>query len=106
MEYFAYIDGKQAGPMSVEQMYGKGITAETLVWHAGLTDWVRADSLPELAPVIGGATRGPQAAEKEALETAVNTETMNTEGDAPDSPATPKKKKKKAWDASMPSSFS
>ena len=50
--YFAIIDGKQAGPMSKEQLASAGVTTETMVWRAGMADWVKACSLPELNDIF------------------------------------------------------
>ena len=39
---------ERKGPMSLEELKGMDITAETYVWHEGLDKWVAAASLPEL----------------------------------------------------------
>lgn len=47
----------QLGPLSKDQIdeliQGGVIVRETYVWRAGMTDWVRADSTPELGPTFG-----------------------------------------------------
>ena len=54
MKLFFYSDGQsQFGPFSKEELQSKGITAETLVWYEGLTEWIKAgeaDELEELFP--------------------------------------------------------
>lgn len=45
-------NGAQTGPFSLDEMRMKGISPDTMVWHQGLTDWVRADSVPELREVL------------------------------------------------------
>ena len=52
MEYFAIINGAQAGPMSKAQLALAGITPQTMVWRQGLQDWVKAETLPELNDVF------------------------------------------------------
>lgn len=52
MEYFAIINGAQAGPMSKAQLALAGITPETMVWRQGLQDWVKAETLPDLNDVF------------------------------------------------------
>lgn len=38
--------------MSFEQLVEEGIEPSTLVWTAGMADWARADSLPELESIL------------------------------------------------------
>lgn len=52
MEYFAIINGAQAGPMSKGQLALAGITPQTMVWRQGLQDWVKAETLPELNDIF------------------------------------------------------
>lgn len=49
MEYWIIIDNKHAGPYSASQLVDAGLDADTLVWHEGLTDWVKASEVAELA---------------------------------------------------------
>jgi len=52
MEYY-YTDGTtNYGPFTPEQLREKNITATTRVWHSGLSGWVAASEVPELASVI------------------------------------------------------
>lgn len=56
VQYFAAINGQQAGPFDLgafQQRVGTGeITRDTLVWKQGLGDWVRAGDVAELAKVF------------------------------------------------------
>jgi membrane protease subunit (stomatin/prohibitin family) len=56
VQYFAAINGQQAGPFDLgafQQRVGAGeITRDTLVWKQGLGDWVRAGDVAELAKVF------------------------------------------------------
>ena len=48
-EYF-YSDGvNKFGPFSLEELRGKNITKETLVWFQGLSEWLPAGSISELS---------------------------------------------------------
>jgi hypothetical protein len=59
MTWHVLIDGEQKGPFeadTVAQMIGRGeVTAETLVWTAGIQDWTRAIDVPEFAENFPGA---------------------------------------------------
>ena len=52
------VEGKQVGPLVAQELKYHGLTPETFVWHEGLPDWVKAGSLPELAPLFA-ATQPP-----------------------------------------------
>ena len=49
MEYWIIVDNRHAGPYSAGQLLDAGLTADTLVWHEGLSDWTRAGEIAELA---------------------------------------------------------
>lgn len=49
MKYWIIVDERAAGPFSAQQLLDSGLMPDTLVWCEGLTDWVRADSVSELA---------------------------------------------------------
>ncbi len=59
MTWHVLIDGKQNGPFeadTVVQMIARGeVSAETLVWTAGIEDWTRAIDVPEFADNFDGA---------------------------------------------------
>lgn len=50
--YFAIIEGKKVGPVNlvavVEMIQNQQISADTLMWTAGLKDWISADGLSEV----------------------------------------------------------
>jgi hypothetical protein len=56
-QFFAAIDGKQAGPFGVDALRGHAaggqLTRDTLVWKQGMSAWTRAGDVPELEPVFG-----------------------------------------------------
>lgn len=49
MDFWIIVDQRHAGPFSLEQLRGQGITPDRLVWHDGLTDWTPAGDVPALA---------------------------------------------------------
>ncbi|HLM68255.1 MAG TPA: GYF domain-containing protein, partial [Longimicrobium sp.] len=56
-QFFAAIDGKQAGPFALDALQGQAaggqLTRDTLVWRQGMAAWTRAGDVPELQPVFG-----------------------------------------------------
>lgn len=55
-QFFAAIDGKQAGPYTLEQLSqlvaAGTITPQTQVWKKGMTAWTIANTVPELADLF------------------------------------------------------
>lgn len=56
-EYFIVEGDNRVGPLSISQLAEKGIEPSTLVWTAGMADWARADTIPELEPLLANTTR-------------------------------------------------
>ena len=53
MEYYYSTNGNdKIGPMNLNQIKQKKITAKTLIWHEELDDWKMAGQLPELKNII------------------------------------------------------
>lgn len=50
--YFIIIEGRQTGPLSIEELVRHGLTPESIVWREGLPDWTQARNLPELQSVL------------------------------------------------------
>jgi hypothetical protein len=50
IEYFAVVDGAQAGPLSEDELrtlIERGaVTSDSLIWHRGLTAWKQAKDVP------------------------------------------------------------
>lgn len=46
--YFYEKAGQQAGPVAGDQLVAHGVQASTMVWCTGMTDWVAAETVPEL----------------------------------------------------------
>ena len=55
-EYYIVVDDNRVGPLSFTQLSERGIEPSTLVWTAGMADWSRADTVPELAPLLANRT--------------------------------------------------
>lgn len=53
MQYFIIENQVQAGPFTIDQLKGKNISAETLVWADGMQDWTPAWKVDELKDIIG-----------------------------------------------------
>ena len=54
--YYAIINEKQTGPFSESELAklisDKKIVNQTYVWKTGLTNWVLAESLPEILKIV------------------------------------------------------
>lgn len=60
---FYYIDGitkQQCGPLEPQELLSKNIRQETMVWRSGMPDWLRADSVQELAFLFDEAVPMPE----------------------------------------------
>lgn len=57
-EYYIVNQDRREGPFTFEQLKNRGLDPATLVWTAGLPDWVRADSLPELSSILASQILG------------------------------------------------
>ena len=51
-EYFYAREGERRGPFKLEALKREALLPSDLVWYKGLGDWVRADTLPELADLF------------------------------------------------------
>ncbi len=51
-EYYIVVNDNREGPFTLAQLSERGIEPSTLVWTAGMADWTRADSMPELEPLL------------------------------------------------------
>lgn len=48
MNYFIAIANHKQGPFTFEQLKNQPLSPDTLVWKSGMTDWLRADQVPEI----------------------------------------------------------
>lgn len=51
-KYFLHDGKEQQGPYSVDDLKQKGITAKTMVWFDGISNWTEAQFIPELKDFI------------------------------------------------------
>ncbi len=51
-QYYLVKDGQRVGPLAIDQLTQYGLTPETLVWTDGMTDWVKASQIPEVAALL------------------------------------------------------
>ena len=56
-KYFFANGNEQRGPYSLEELASFGLRPDTLVWHEGMSEWRRADLVPELVAQIQVAQR-------------------------------------------------
>lgn len=53
MKYYAVINGRQIGPVSLDELVNiHGCTDSTLVWHSGLPEWLPASQVSEIAALL------------------------------------------------------
>lgn len=56
VQYYAAIDGRQAGPLTTDEvvtLIGKRlITADTLIWHPGMSGWRVGADIPEINKLL------------------------------------------------------
>ena len=52
MEYYAIINNQQVGPMSKLELSRSCIAPDTMVWHEGLADWVKASEVATLSDLF------------------------------------------------------
>lgn len=52
MEYYILKNNLKEGPYSIEDLKTKNITANTMIWKVGLSDWVPANQVGELSELL------------------------------------------------------
>ena len=69
MESYYYVDAsnKAAGPYDLAALVAQGINASTLVWKAGLSSWVPAAQVPEVAAALKAASQPTVAAASQTV---------------------------------------
>ena len=53
MYYYINSSGQQAGPVPANQLAANGVTGDTLVWKAGMSQWTKAAEVAELQFMFG-----------------------------------------------------
>jgi TM2 domain-containing membrane protein YozV len=59
MDYFIALGGVQQGPFPIDQLIGRGLKCDTLVWRSGMAQWQRADSVAELQSLFSSSAVPP-----------------------------------------------
>lgn len=67
-QYWIVVGHNHAGPYTASQLKGMGIAPDTYAWHRGLTQWVAASEIPELAEALWPAVQSDQPVEPLATE--------------------------------------
>lgn len=52
INYFIKDGDKELGPFSMAQLEGKSLREDTLIWHAGLKEWIEASGIFGLNPLF------------------------------------------------------
>jgi TM2 domain-containing membrane protein YozV len=55
MKYFMAENGRQTGPFEIGELLRMGLRPQTLVWCETMSDWQRADRVPELMALFDRA---------------------------------------------------
>ena len=58
-QYWIVVNRNHAGPYTSAQLKAMGISPDTYTWHRGLTQWVAASEIPELAAELWPAVQPP-----------------------------------------------
>ena len=58
-QYWIVVGRNHAGPYTTAQLKAMGIAPDTYAWHRGLTQWVAASEIPELAAELWPAVQPP-----------------------------------------------
>ena len=79
MYYYINSSGQQAGPVPANQLAANGVTGETLVWKAGMSQWTKAAEVAELQFMFG--TQRPYQPQNQGYQPQQNTGTVQRKPD-------------------------
>lgn len=70
VRYFARINKRQVGPMTMTELLNAGIRPDTYVWCKGMADWQRASEIPDICRAMRRALSGfdPETGEPRDVE--------------------------------------
>lgn len=74
MKIWIYLDGRQQGPYSLEELRSLPVTEDTKVWFDGLPKWLPAGSLEELRSLFAAEENNPEVQQTEVATVEVETE--------------------------------
>jgi GYF domain 2 len=52
MNFYLVVNGIRKGPLALQELAAHGLERDSLVWHAGLGDWTRADKVVALQELL------------------------------------------------------
>lgn len=52
MEFYIIYNGRQVGPLPVDQLENYGLSDNSMVWAQGMPDWAPAHTVPELHHIL------------------------------------------------------
>lgn len=61
MQFYILINNTKQGPYPLEELSNKDITANTMVWSVGFSNWKRAKDVPELSDILSNLPPEPFA---------------------------------------------
>lgn len=80
MKVWIFLDGRQQGPFSLEELLDMPVNENTKVWYEGLPKWYPAGSLDKMRPLFDGTlARGENTTAEHVEESAEVAETENVE---------------------------
>lgn len=74
MKYFARINKKQVGPLTLTELLNAGIRPGTYVWCKGMPDWQQASEVPDICRAMRRALAGldPDTGEERQVTEAIS----------------------------------
>jgi len=51
-KFYIHLNNEQQGPFDLEELKSKNITPETLIWHEGMDNWQKANSIEALKDIL------------------------------------------------------
>lgn len=82
MKVWVYLDGRQQGPFSMEQLLDMPVDENTKVWFEGLPKWYPAGSLEEMRPLFDGSLTA--AKQENSIAEAADTDGCEEDGSLED----------------------
>lgn len=58
MKFFAQLSDRQIGPLTISELIEAGVRPSTYVWHKGMSDWAKAEDVPEVCRAMRRALAG------------------------------------------------
>ena len=62
MEFYIFTNNVKQGPYHLDELSAKNVTADTMVWAVGFSNWKPAKQIPELADLLSNLPPEPPVA--------------------------------------------